>query len=56
MFEFEVKDLKEGDVFTFDNGETWHTFEAAHWMGPEWIVYTADQAIPMNPRELVIVQ
>lgn len=37
MFEFKMRDLQPGDVFTQDDGETWHTVQSVVTTGKDHV-------------------
>lgn len=57
MFEHKAKDLKRGDEFTIDHGETWHVIADIMWGTSGLTFYCTDtDEITLTFDELVIVK
>jgi hypothetical protein len=58
MFEFRACQLKKGDEFTNDDGETWQTVASTSWMdgGKTFVVQTDKGPFYLVPNSLVIVR
>ena len=57
MFEFKAKELKRGDEFTIDHGETWHVVVDIMWGTQGLTFYCADgDQITLTFDEQVIVR
>lgn len=57
MFEFHAQQLKVGDEFTTDHGETWHTASEVDATWQDVVVTSVGGVVfEFHPRDLVIVR
>lgn len=59
VIEFKVHELKTGDVFTCDNGNTWHTFErlGKSIIKDHVVIVTQDgKMLAKKPHDFVVIK